>query len=190
MAHICKHIKQISKHNSISKHNTTSSEHNTVLSKHNTTSSEHNTVLSKHNTIHRNTTQYLQNTTQISQNTTQYLQNTTQNFPDYVLKDVNIIQSINPSLLNRWHVCTFPPFLFAILLGKMFCASCRAGLKSFSKFCPFCSQKVENDSSASVTDEGATKCTSFKNYAAKKSEEGSIHLRSSGSKRRGQKKKE
>ena len=87
-------------------------------------------------------------------------------------------------------LCTFPPFLFAILLGKMFCASCRAGLKSFSKFCPFRWQKVENDSSANVTDEGATKCASFKNYAAKKSEERLTHFRSSGSKRRGQKKKE
>ena len=87
-------------------------------------------------------------------------------------------------------LCNFPPFLFAILRGKMFCASCGAGLKSFSKFCPFCGQKVENDSSASETDKGATKCLSFKNCAAKKSEERSTHFRSSGSKRRGQKKKE
>ena len=88
-------------------------------------------------------------------------------------------------------LCNFPPFLFAILRGKMFCASCGTGLKSFfSKFCPFCGQKVENDSSASETDRGETKCLSFKNYAAKKSEERSTHFRSSGSKRTGQKKKE
>ena len=87
-------------------------------------------------------------------------------------------------------LCNFPPFLFVILRGKMFCASCGTGLKSFSKFCPFCGQKVENDSSASETDRGETKCLSFKNYAAKKSEERSTHFRSSGSKRIGQKKKE
>ena len=31
----------------------------------------------------------------------------------------------------------------------MFCAGCGAGLKSFSKFCPFCRQKAESDSSVS-----------------------------------------
>ena len=64
------------------------------------------------------------------------------------------------------------------------------GLIYFSKICPFCGQKIENDSSASETDKCAKKCLSFKNYAAKKSEERSTHFRSSGSKRRGQKKKE
>ena len=37
------------------------------------------------------------------------------------------------------------------------------------------------------TDRGATKCLSFKSYAAKKSEERSSHFRSSGAKKRGQK---
>ena len=64
------------------------------------------------------------------------------------------------------------------------------GLIYFSKICPFCGQKIENDSSASETDKCAKKCLSFKNYAAKKSEERSTHFRSSGSKWRGQKKKE
>lgn len=90
VAHICKHIKQISKHNSI------------IEAQHNVIGTQHGIIKTQHNTS--NTTQYLQNTTQISQNTTQYLQNTTQNFPDYV----NIIQSINPSLLNRWHALHFP----------------------------------------------------------------------------------
>ena len=40
------------------------------------------------------------------------------------------------------------------------------------------------------TDRGATKCLSFKSYAAKKNEERSTHFRSSGSKKRGQKRKE
>ena len=75
-------------------------------------------------------------------------------------------------------------------LERMFCASCGAGLKSSSKFCPFCGEKVANDTSTSEPDKGATKCLSFQKYAAKKSEERSTHFRSSGSKRRGQKKKE
>ena len=72
----------------------------------------------------------------------------------------------------------------------MFCASCGAGLKSSSKFCPFCGEKVANDTTTSETDKGATKCLSFQKYAAKKSEERSTHFRSSGSKRRGRTKKE
>ena len=40
------------------------------------------------------------------------------------------------------------------------------------------------------TDGGETKCLSFKSYAAKKNEERSTHFRSSGSKKRGQKRKE
>ncbi|XP_068678772.1 uncharacterized protein [Montipora foliosa] len=87
-------------------------------------------------------------------------------------------------------LCNFPPFLFAISLGKNVCASCGAGLKSSSKFFPFCGQKVANDTSTSETDKGATKCLSLQKYAAKKSEERSTHFRSSGSKRRGQKKRE
>lgn len=63
-------------------------------------------------------------------------------------------------------------------------------MKSSSKFCPFCGEKVANDTSTSEPDKGATKCLSFQKYAAKKSEERSTHFRSSGSKRRGQKKKE
>ena len=64
-------------------------------------------------------------------------------------------------------------------------------MKSFSKFCHSCGQKVELDTvSASETDKGATKCLSFKNYAAKKSDERSTHIRSSGSKKKGQKSKD
>ena len=40
------------------------------------------------------------------------------------------------------------------------------------------------------TDRGATKCLSFKSYAAKKNEERSTHFRSSGSKKKRQKRKE
>ena len=73
----------------------------------------------------------------------------------------------------------------------MFCANCGTGLKSFSKFCHSCGQKVElNTVGASETDKGATKCLSFKNYAAKKSDERSTHFRSSGSKKKGQKSKD
>lgn len=79
------------------------------------------------------------------------------------------------------------PFCFR----KMFCANCGTGLKSFSKFCHSCGRKVELDTvSASETDKGATKCLSFKNYAAKKSDERSTHFRSSGSKKKGQKSKD
>ena len=63
-------------------------------------------------------------------------------------------------------------------------------LKSSSKFCPFCGEKVANDASTSRAGKGATKYLSFQKYAAKKSEERSAHFRSSNSKRRGQKKKE
>lgn len=72
----------------------------------------------------------------------------------------------------------------------MFCANCGAVLKHCSKFCHVSGQKVENDIvSGNETDKGATKCLSFKSYAAKKSER-STHFRSSGSKKRGQKRKE
>ena len=179
-------------------------------------SSKHNAVLSKHNTMsHQNTTQYSQNTTQISQNTTQYLRNTTPNVPDYVMQDVTI-QSINTSLLDevagpdlqiRPHPHRPPPppldpplqpltcfaisrhFCSPFCLERMFCASCGAGLKSSSKFCHFCREKVANDTSTSETDKGATKCLSFQKYAAKKSEERSTHFRSSGSKGRGRRRK-
>lgn len=73
----------------------------------------------------------------------------------------------------------------------MFCANCGAVLKHCSKFCHVCGQKVENDVvSGNETDKGGTKCLSFKSYAAKKSEERSTHFRSSGSKKKGQKRKE
>ena len=79
------------------------------------------------------------------------------------------------------------PFCFR----KIFCANYETGLKSLSKFCHSCGQKVELDTvSASETDKGATKCLSFKNYSAKKSDERSTHFRSSRSKRRGQKRKD
>lgn len=82
-------------------------------------------------------------------------------------------------------------FWLPICFCKVFCAKCGAGLKSFSKFCHFCGQKVELDTvTASETDKGATKRLSFQNYAAKKSDERSTHFRSSSSKGRGQKRKD
>ena len=74
----------------------------------------------------------------------------------------------------------------------MFCANCGTGLKSLSKCCDSCGEKVELDTvSVSETDKGATKCLqSFKDYAARKSDERSTHIRSSGSKKKGQKRKD
>ena len=173
VAHICKHIKQISKHNSIieAQHNVIGTQHGIIKTQHNT--SKHNSVFAKHNAnLPKHNTIFAKHNTKFSR------------LRQYYTKYKPIIaQPLTCFALSR-HFCL--PFC----LEKMFCASCRAGLKSFSKFCSFCWQKVENDSSANVTDEGATKCASFKNYAAKKSEERSTHFRSSGSKRRGQKKKE
>ena len=173
VAHICKHIKQISKHHSIieAQHNVIGTQHGIIKTQHNT--SKHNSVFAKHNAnLPKHNTIFAKHNTKFSR------------LRQYYTKYKPIIaQPLTCFALSR-HFCL--PFC----LEKMFCASCRAGLKSFSKFCPFCWQKVENDSSANVTDEGATKCASFKNYAAKKSEERSTHFRSSGSKRRGQKKKE
>jgi len=73
----------------------------------------------------------------------------------------------------------------------MFCANCGAVLKHCSKFCHACGQKVENDIvGGNEMDKGATKCLTFKSYAAKKNEERSTHFRSSASKKKGQKRKE
>jgi len=73
----------------------------------------------------------------------------------------------------------------------MFCASCGGVLKHSSKFCHACGVKVDNDIViGKETDRGATKCLSFKSYAAKKNEERSTHFRSSGSKKKRQKRKE
>ena len=179
MAHICKHIKQISKNNSIieAQHNVIGTQHGIIKTQHNT--SKYNSVFAKHNAnLPKHNTIFAKHNTKFS-----WLRIAgCQYYTNY--KPI-IAQPLTCFALSR-HFC----LPFCHLLEKMFCAGCRAGLKSFSKFFPFCWQKVENDSSANVTDEGATKCASFKNYAAKKSEERSTHFRSSGSKRRGQKKKE
>ena len=156
-----------------SKHNKQFSEHNTILSKHNTTLSKHNTILSKHNTI-------------FGKHNTKYSRN--------LCRIYAIIQRINASLLNRWHFMRLAKshhFWWPFCFRKMFCANCGTGLKSLSKFCHSCGEKVELDTvSACETDKGATKCLSFKDFAARKSDERSTHFRSSGSKKKGQKRKD
>ena len=99
------------------------------------------------------------------------------------MQDVNTIQIINPPLLNRWHALHFPAILVRhFAWKKCFVLAVEPVWKLF--------QKAESDSSVSETDKGAAKYSSFKNYAAQESEVRSTHFRSSGSKRRGQKKKE
>ena len=183
VAHICKRYKQCLKCNKhFSKHNTVLSAPNTVLSKYNTMPSKHNTVLSKHNTIYGNTIQYLQ-TQRKSSKTQLYICETQHKIFRYVMQDVNTIRIINPPLLNRWHALHFPAILVRHFAWKnCFVLAVEPVWKLF--------QKAESDSSESETDKGAAKYSSFKNYAAQESEVRSTHFRSSGSKGRGQKKKE
>ena len=99
------------------------------------------------------------------------------------MQDVNTIRIINPPLLNRRHALHFPAILVRhFAWKKCFVLAVEPVWKLF--------QKAESDSSVSETDKGAAKYSSFKNYAAQESEVRSTHFRSSGSKRRGQKKKE
>ena len=101
----------------------------------------------------------------------------------YVMQDVNTLRIINPPLLNRRHALHFPAILVRhFAWKKCFVLAVEPVWKLF--------QKAESDSSVSETDKGAAKYSSFKNYAAQKSEVRSTHFRSSGSKGRGQKKKE
>ena len=191
VAHICKHIKQISKHNSIieAQHNVIGTQHGIIEAQHNVIGTRHGIIKTQHNTSKHNSV-FAKHNANLTKHNTIFAKHNTKfsrlriaGCQYYTKYKPIIAQPLTCFALSR-HFCL--PFC----LEKMFCASCRAGLKSFSKFCPFRWQKVENDSSANVTDEGATKCASFKNYAAKKSEERLTHFRSSGSKRRGQKKKE
>ena len=94
-------------------------------------------------------------------------------------------------LLTLYVPCKILPFLIYILLSQNVFANYVTGLKYFSNFCHSCGPKVELDTvSAREMNEGAIKCLSFKNYAAKKRDERSTHFRSSGSKKKGQKNKE
>ena len=79
--------------------------------------------------------------------------------------------------LTFYAPCKIPPFLVAILLSQNVLCQLWNWVKISLQILSFLWRKVELDTvSASETDTGATKCLSFKDYAARKSDERSTHF--------------
>ena len=106
VAHICKHIKQISKHNSIieAQHNVIRTQHGIIEAQHNVIGTRHGIIKTQHNTSKHNSV-FAKHNANLPKHNTIFAKHNTK-FSR--LRIVNIIQSINPSLLNRWHALHFP----------------------------------------------------------------------------------
>ena len=132
VAHICKHIKQISKHNSIieAQHNVIGTQHGIIEAQHNVIGTRHGIIKTQHNTSKHNSV-FAKHNANLPKHNTKFSRLPIAGCQYYTKYKPIIAQPLTCFALSR-HFCL--PFC----LEKMFCASCRAGLKSFSKFCSFC----------------------------------------------------